>query len=457
MLVEGTVAAPLLWAGVPPVLVHNLLLLGAIVASAAGVFVLVRTLTGSAAGGIVAGTVFAFVPYRFDHFMHMELQWTMWMPWTFWAVHRAIESARVRDGLLAGVFFSLQMLSSIYYGMFLAISLLVGGAVLLLRRLPAARRSLRVIAPGVVLALVVCGMYSQPYIETSRSVGPRDVLEIRSYSARHESYLVSMPNSPMWGWVLPDENRAERRLFPGALATALAAAALIAGRSLALPYLAVGVVMFDLSLGFSGLTFPLLYDNVPIFHGLRAISRAGIFVLFAIATLAGLGFSAVAVRASAPIRTALTAAVCAAMLLEYRVTALPLRSYDNDPSAVESWLRGQPPGVVVHLPMGELESLPGPEAHYAYLSTFHWKPIVNGYSGYFPESFLDRVRAMRSFPDDVAMAQLRRDGVRYVVVHMEDYSDQEQAHIRAVMTRYGMPVLARFAAGATETTVWGLQ
>jgi hypothetical protein len=145
------------------------------------------------------------------------------------------------------------------------------------------------------------------------------------------------------------------------------------------------------------------------------------------------------------------------MLLEYRVTALPLRSYDNDPSAVESWLRGQPPGVVVHLPMGELESLPGPEAHYAYLSTFHWKPIVNGYSGYFPESFLDRVRAMRSFPDDVAMAQLRRDGVRYVVVHMEDYSDQEQAHIRAVMTRYGMPVLARFAAGATETTVWGLQ
>ena len=30
MIVEGVVAAPLLWAGVPPVLVHNLLLLGAI-------------------------------------------------------------------------------------------------------------------------------------------------------------------------------------------------------------------------------------------------------------------------------------------------------------------------------------------------------------------------------------------------------------------------------------------
>ena len=48
MIVEGIVAAPLLWAGVPPMLVHNLLLLGAIVASAVGMFVLVRTLTGSA-------------------------------------------------------------------------------------------------------------------------------------------------------------------------------------------------------------------------------------------------------------------------------------------------------------------------------------------------------------------------------------------------------------------------
>ena len=55
MLVEGVVAAPLLWAGVPPVLVHNLMLLGAIVASGVGSFVLARHLTRSVGGALAAG------------------------------------------------------------------------------------------------------------------------------------------------------------------------------------------------------------------------------------------------------------------------------------------------------------------------------------------------------------------------------------------------------------------
>ena len=111
------------WLGLPPVLVHNLLLLGAIVSSAVGMFVLARHLTGSAGAGVVAGMVFAFVPYRFEHYMHMELQWTMWMPWAFWALHRTFETRSWKFGLLTGLFVSLQMLSSIYYGVFLAMLL----------------------------------------------------------------------------------------------------------------------------------------------------------------------------------------------------------------------------------------------------------------------------------------------------------------------------------------------
>ena len=43
---------------------------------------------------MIAGIVFAFVPYRFEHYMHMELQWTMWMPWAFWALHRTLRDRR---------------------------------------------------------------------------------------------------------------------------------------------------------------------------------------------------------------------------------------------------------------------------------------------------------------------------------------------------------------------------
>src|SRR6185312_7279660 len=105
----------------PPVLVHNLMMLGGIVLSAVGIFMLATTLTGSQTAGITAGIVFAFVPYRFDHFMHLELQWTVWIPWAFWALHRTLETGSMRDAVLLGLFVTLQVMSSIYYGLFLIV------------------------------------------------------------------------------------------------------------------------------------------------------------------------------------------------------------------------------------------------------------------------------------------------------------------------------------------------
>src|SRR3954468_22533285 len=120
MLVQGVIAAPLIWLGVRPVLVHNLMLLGAIVFSAMAMFALVRYLTGSRGAALLAGTIFAFAPYRFEHIMHMELQWTMWTPLAFLALHRTFDTGRLRHGLVLGAAVVLQMLSSVYYGVFLA-------------------------------------------------------------------------------------------------------------------------------------------------------------------------------------------------------------------------------------------------------------------------------------------------------------------------------------------------
>src|SRR5262249_16889989 len=64
MLLEALVAAPWLWARVNPVLVYNLLLLGGIVLSGVGMFVLVRHLTADLDAALVSAVVFTLVPYR---------------------------------------------------------------------------------------------------------------------------------------------------------------------------------------------------------------------------------------------------------------------------------------------------------------------------------------------------------------------------------------------------------
>ncbi|HXW05620.1 MAG TPA: hypothetical protein VD833_10345 [Vicinamibacterales bacterium] len=460
MLVEGVLAAPLAWIGLPPMLIHNLLLLGAMVSSGAGMFVLARSLTTSPAAGIAAGIIFAFVPYRFDHYMHMELQWTTWMPWAFWAMHRTVETRAMRFGVLTGVFFSLQFLSCIYYGVFLSIIGTLAGMLLLADSRATILSGLRAFAPGALLAVIVCGAYALPYLATSRHVGMRSDAEILTFSARPSNYLVATPDNAIWGSGFSGRSRPERRLFPGALAFLLGIVGLLQTRRSLVPliYLIVAAAAFELSLGFSGYSYPFLSEQIPIFRGLRALSRAGIFVAFALAVLAAFGLRALVGARSQPAQVLISVAICTALLVEYRVRPLRLTPFPNDAPAIQAWLATQLTGVVAELPMGDPAALPGPEARYAYLSTFHWKPIVNGYSGYFPRSFLERASAMRGFPDERSLDRLRHDGVRYLVVHLEQYSREDQVRIDEALTeRAGFPVLARFAQGEETTVVWAVR
>jgi hypothetical protein len=460
MMVEGLVAAPLLWAGVPPVLVHNLLLLGAIVSSAVGMVVLMRMLTESAAAGVLAGIVFAFVPYRFEHYMHMELQWTMWMPWSYWALHRTLATQSWRNGLLTGLFVSLQMLSSIYYGLFLS-TLLGISAVLMLAAQPAQLLwpSLKAFVPGAILAIVICGAYAVPYFETKSETGGRSEVEVVTFSARPSSYLVATPDNILWGRAFASRGRIERRLFPGGLVVILAIVGLLLRppTKVALVYLVALVVAFDMSLGLSGHIYRLLYEHVPLYQGLRALARLGIFVVFFLAALAAYGYVALSALLPARIRPVLAVVLGALLLLEYRVRPLELVPYPNDPPPLYAWLSEQPRGVVAELPM-RTSPLPGADPAYSYLSTFHWQPIVNGYSGFYPASYLERLDNVAHFPDEKSLHRLRGDGVRYIVVHLiEIEPSRREAVLDDLRYGFGLAELTRRSDGRGEAVVFALR
>ena len=456
MIVEGVIGAPLLWAGVPPVLVHNLLLLGAIVASAVGMYVLVLSLTRSVAASILAGIIFAFAPYRFEHYMHMELQWTVWTPWAFWAFHRTLESRSWKDGLLTGLFFALQMLSSIYYGLFLGTLLALCG-LLLLAAEPFRRAWQAIVAlvPGALLAAVICGAYAVPYLQTKSQMGGRSTVEVVTFSARPSSYLVATPDNVVWGRSFASRGRLERRLFPGAAAVLLACIGLLLRppSRVALVYLIGLAIAFDLSLGLSGETYRFLNEHVPIYQGLRALARLGIFVVFFLAALAAYGFAALVHDLPAPSRRKIAIVVAVILLGEYHVRPLWLVPYPNTPPSLYAWLADQPKGVVAELPMS-----PSTDPAYSYLSTFHWQPIVNGYSGFYPESYLNRFKALEEFPDDRSLRKLRTDGVRYLVVHLADYDspDRENVLVR-LRQQYGLAELARLDDGRGDAVVFALR
>ena len=396
------------------------------------------------------------MPFRFEHYMHMEMQWTVWIPWSYWAMHRTVDTRAWRYGLLTGLFVSLQMLSSIYYGVFLIVLLGVSTAIILLsHRLTEIPRLVLKLAPAAFVVAVICGAYARPYMETKKDVGARDERQIMLYSARPSSYLVATPDNIVYGKMYASRGRPERRLFPGALAVVLAMAGLflkpVRQSAIAIAYLVGLVFAYELSLGLSGYSFRFLFERYEVFQGFRALARLGIFVVFFLAVLAGFGYAAIASIRGMP-RRALVCLTIALLVVEYRVRPLHLIAYPNQPPPLHAWLATQPRGVVAVVPMPETDP------RVAYLSTFHWQPIVNGYSGFVPQSYIERLDDMRSFPGEKAVERLRRDGVRYLVVQLWQYRHEEGLMVQdSLKVGYHLRELGRFGDGTGDSVVYFLK
>jgi hypothetical protein len=358
----------------------------------------------------------------------------VWMPWAFWALHRTLERGRARDGALLGVFAALQFMSSIYYGIFLA-TLLALSALLLLcaARGDVWKRGLATLLVAALVGAAAIAPYVVPYAKTRQQVGTRSAEQVLEFGARPSSYLVATDTNLLYGERSAPRGRPERRLFPGLLAVLLAIVGLLLRRpsNEAIVYLIALTAAFEMSLGLRGYSFTFLYEHVPLFNALRAPARLGIFVVFFLALLAAYGHAALQDALPKRWRSSLAAAIAAVLLMEYWVAPLRLVPFPNTPPPLYAWLAQQPRGLVVEFPMPLPDALPGHEPRYAYMSTFHWMPLLNGYSGYYPESYLARLVALRNFPGEGSIALLRRAGARYVVVHTSLYPPDRAGQILA--------------------------
>src|SRR5262249_14424087 len=81
------------------------------------------------------------------------------------------------------------------------------------------------------------------------------------------------------------------------------------------------------------------------------------------------------------------------------------------PSPRRPPLRG-PGGPLLEPPaprLGGRSLAPPANARAMYRSTFHWRSILNGYGGYWPAGFRERMMLARSLPDPAALAELRHE------------------------------------------------
>ena len=450
MPLTGAAAAPFIWLGASPVLVYNLFVLASFVLAGTFMYLFVRSVLGRSLPAVVSAVAFAFYPFRFEHYIHLELLSAFWMPLVLWALNRTVTHGRLRDGLLTGAALAAQYLSGVYFGMFLACYLVPVGGVLALGW-GRVRSSVRPLLAGAALATALIVPASVPYFQVRQTLGERPASEVEQFSAVPRDYLVpyaeDVAYAPVAGTSRLD---GETQLFPGFLIVLLACLAMWPPLgTVRTAYLLGFVLAFEMSLGSHGYLQPFLYHWVTPFRGLRVPARCSMLGGLSLAILAGYGASRLGARLTSPrARVALAAVLCAILLFESRPTLWVQRV--PAPHPVYQWFTGRPPAAVVEFP----EYFPAGE-RYMYFSTFHWQRLANGYSGNIPESYRTLHRAMAHFPDDASVRLLWYRSIDYLVVHEEFYGSALYADVVERMKRWpSLQEVSRADDGRFEARIY---
>jgi hypothetical protein len=421
----GALAAPVYWATRNVYAAHNAVLLLSFLLSATLTYYLVKYLVNDRRAAVVAAISFAYCPHVFAHLPHIQLLMTAGLPGCLLAFHRMADQPTGRRGVVLGAAMAAQAYFCAYYAVFAL--LLIGFAVLfvaLSRQLWRSRGYWTAVAAAAGVAIAAVSPLVAVYAMIRRTTGfSRSVEAAGSYAANWSAYLASSSYSHAWMLAfLPKWNEV---LFPGFVALTFGIGGLISGwlagrrwRELSAMYGSLAALACWESFGPGAGLYRLTYAVVPGFSFLRAPSRFGLLVVLSLSVLAAIGIARLLARMSRPMLAAVPLALLAAGEL---LVPLPLTPTPGREPAYEQLAR-LPYGALIELPVYS-DQFAQLRARYMLGSTVHWMPLVDAYSDYIPEDFLESVDVLGEFPTMESLARLERDRVRYALIHVSDYTN----------------------------------
>ncbi len=487
LLVPSLMGAPLFWTGVSPTTVYNLLVLAGFALSGWTMCLVMMRWTGSLTAGIVSGLLYTFNAHQLTRLPHVQALHMEFVPLALYSLDRVltavpgtevqraevqstrVQSTRVQNPAVSSVAsaapcssvssvpsaapcssacsaatlglasaYVLQALCSNYTLVFLTVALLVAAAVRGGEWIGPARRSrMGALVLAAVIAVAVLAPFLWPYYLVSRDQGlVRPLDEVRLYSAGWLDYLATAGRIH-YDWWSYRVFEGRTSLFPGVVAMLLALIGVTDAGARKDPRVrmtaAIGILGVALSFGPALPGYGWLHEHVPLLQGIRNASRWGVLFLMAVAILAGYGIAAAERRAGrSSYRLAAALAVLGLVTLEALRAPMGFAPVTPVP-AIYDRLREATDAVVVEFPL-----YAGPRvsenARYLVAATRHFRPLVNGYSGFETEAFRERADRWRQFPADEVINEMRAIGVTHVMVHTRDL-DSELVNASALSAR----------------------
>jgi hypothetical protein len=369
-------------------------------------------------------------------------------------------------------------------------------AVALVARAPEWWRRARHVVPPFALATVCAAIAIVPVYLPYRRVAAlqhmvRPLESVKDFSATLTGYAVSASRIHMAAWSWRFFRDPIDSFFPGVVVLALAVMAIWMGlrrgdrlmRGRVMMLIAIAVAGIVLSLGTATPVYGWLYRVFPPMQGLRAAARFGNLFLLAAAALGGLGLAQLRSAATDhtdrhrpetqsatdhtdgrgkplsfrvfrvhpwrdafrgyPWRPRQAVAVVAIVLVNVEALRAPFvyRPFTGIPGVYKLLATEPGPVVLVEQPFFPRWAVAA-NAPYVLGATAHWRPLMNGYSGYTPESYQRYADAFWYFPEDFAIQAMKDAGATHVMVHPQRFERDAQKVLDTIATRADMELIA---------------
>jgi hypothetical protein len=479
----GLLGVPAFLATGNPFTTHNSVVLLGFIFSFLSAYALARYLTGSGGAAVLCAIGFAYCPFIYARTAHIQLLMTFGLPLSLLALHRLIDRPTPIRGVGLAAALVVQGLACAYYGVFAGLTVSLGVLYYAVSRgLWKSTRYWTAVILAAALTLAALEPFFFPYLILQEDFGfTRTLDDARVYSADWRAWLASPAHAHLW--ILPLIAHWNEVLFPGFLTTILGLTGIWLGsrdkpiakapvlaalpaamlpvalrsqnvdatehavsaprgasereptRETTIFYAMLGAIALWVSFGPRAGLYTALYYAIPIFSFLRAPARVGIMVSLALAVLMAIAVRELVAKTAARSSALIVTVLACALVGE--LTAAPLILTEAErPDPAYRRLATLPYGPLVEMPFFYLRQDYPRHAMYMLNSTYHWQPLINGYSDYIPTDFREMVIRMSSFPTMESFRLLRARKARYVAFHWNLYDTHSAARVHERLEIY---------------------
>ena len=424
---------------------YNIIVYLSFIFSAYGMFLLTKHLTKNYYASIVSGIIFTFGIYHLWHGeRHVELLPLQFIPLSVLFLIKTVESKKIKDPIIGGIFLALGLISSVYLGFF---QLLFFIPLILYYILT--KRSLQILF-RITILLIIFALIAIPFVYGHHlaNVGnERTSMPLSSFNkggADLANFVLPPPSQSLTKIVdYPFETSfgksGEGWTFLGFTTIFLAFIALfktnkkekmiwiISGSFLAIISLGPFLKIYGIDTGIQ-LPYYFLYE-LPYFDLFRAVGRGAVFVTFCFAILAAYGINEIFKIHSITIKKKLLVVAIIGFFVIIELLTIPLPTYSIPESQINDQIASDPRDVVVlQAPLGKF-LLPIADGmlmnDFMYYQTVHEKPIYSGKQSRPPDETLNYVRTyfLNQFIGDQPSNDIVEQDLKEVGISLFHYFD----------------------------------